>query len=680
MSLKSLLIVVPCALFSICLFAQKKKKGELPNRVVCNYGDVKPEDFAPAVYPIDSSADAVYLFDGGHTKFEGNNKGFFSVVYKVHERLRLMKKNAFDNLGNVKITLHVPSVGDQQKLEDLEAATYNIENGKIVATKLDKGSIFKDKQGDFITTKFTFPNLKEGSIVEYTYTISTPGLRLPSWTFQGTYPILWSEYEIEVPQFYEYVLLKQGYQPYAIDTVRISHDTYNISDPGENAMSSIQTFTASTNTMNNIWAMKDVPALKKENFTTTMDNHVARIEFQLSAIRYPDVPPKMILRNWTDVSTELLKDEDFGAALDKSNNFFNDDVKAAIAGATSGAEKAQKIYEYVRDNFTCTDEDAFYTSQPLKKTYQGKKGNVADINLLLTAMLLSQNIEAHPVLLSTTDNGKAQAMYPILSKFNYVICEAKTDGKTYLLDAANSKLGFNHLGANCYNGYARVIDPVLPELIPLFADSLKESKVTTVFIINEKGHKLSASINSTKGYQESVSLREELSKTSQEDFFKTIKKSYTGEVSLNNANVDSVKLLNEPVKVRYDMSIDMGDEDIIYFNPMQAEQQKENPFAAAERFYPVEMPYCWDETYILNMEIPEGYAVDELPKSARVMLNENEGMFEYLLAKNGNNIQMRTRVKLNKALYEPEDYQTLRDFFAYVVKKEAEQIVFKKVK
>jgi hypothetical protein len=35
---------------------------------------------------------------------------------------------------------------------------------------------------------------------------------------------------------------------------------------------------------------------------------------------------------------------------------------------------------------------------------------------------------------------------------------------------------------------------------------------------------------------------------------------------------------------------------------------------------------------------------------------------------------------LNKANFQPEDYNTLRDFFAYVVKKQSEQIVFKKKK
>jgi hypothetical protein len=78
--------------------------------------------------------------------------------------------------------------------------------------------------------------------------------------------------------------------------------------------------------------------------------------------------------------------------------------------------------------------------------------------------------------------------------------------------------------------------------------------------------------------------------------------------------------------------------------------------------------------------MPEGYVVDEMPKSARVTFNEDEGMFEYLIAKNENIIQFRSRIQLKKANFKPEDYATLREFFAFVVKKQSEQIVFKKKK
>ncbi|HEX3023622.1 MAG TPA: hypothetical protein VHP12_00300 [Chitinophagaceae bacterium] len=101
---------------------------------------------------------------------------------------------------------------------------------------------------------------------------------------------------------------------------------------------------------------------------------------------------------------------------------------------------------------------------------------------------------------------------------------------------------------------------------------------------------------------------------------------------------------------------------------------------AAQRFYPVEMPFTQNQTYTLIMEIPKGYVVDELPKSTRLTLNGEDGMFEYIILKDAENIQMRVSLKINKANFTNEDYETLRDFYAFIFKKQSEQIVFKKVK
>ena len=105
---------------------------------------------------------------------------------------------------------------------------------------------------------------------------------------------------------------------------------------------------------------------------------------------------------------------------------------------------------------------------------------------------------------------------------------------------------------------------------------------------------------------------------------------------------------------------------------------EKNPFASEERLYPVEMPYCMNETYLLTMDIPKGYSVEELPKSARVHFNETEGGFEYIIAKQGNQIMLRSKIFFKKATFTPDDYEVLRNFFGFIVKKHAEQIVFKK--
>jgi hypothetical protein len=270
-------------------------------------------------------------------------------------------------------------------------------------------------------------------------------------------------------------------------------------------------------------------------------------------------------------------------------------------------------------------------------------------------------------------------MYPILEKLNYVITKVVIDDKTYLLDASQNKLGFGKLDLDCYNGYARIIDKDLPALINLSADSIRENKLTTVFIVNDEKGGLTGSIVSNLGDYESNRVREKFVKTTKEEYFKEVKKGFSFDVNISNQNIDSLKIYEEPVTIRYDINFKPEDE-MIYLNPIFGEALKENPFKSAERLYPVEMPYALNENFVLKMDIPKGYAIEELPKSSRVKFNEDEGMFEYLVAKDANSIQLRSTVKLNKATFLPEDYQSLRDFFGYIVKKHGEQIVLKKIK
>lgn len=639
------------------------------------FGDIKPEDFKPEYYTIDSSADAIYLYDYGSSKHMGNNTGSFNTIRKIHERIRLMHNKSFKDLATVKIVLEKFNDG-QEKIDDLQASTYTIENGAVVTTKVDKNSIFKDKDGDDQIVKFTFPNLQEGCIIEYAYTETIPAYSyIPSWTFQGEYPELWSQFDLEVPQFFEFVLMRQGFLDAAVDTASISADNFNILQPG--GVNASNTISIRSNTIRHTWIYKDVPAIKEEKFTTNISNYVQKIQFQFSAIRFPNEDPKYYMHTWPETVEQLMKDEDFGAELSKGNGWLKDDIKEATDNETDIKIKAKKIYEYVRDNYNCIDYSAIYLSQPLKKTEQTKKGNVVDINMLLVAMLRNAGYEADPVLLSTRGHGKTYDMYPILNKFNYLIAQVLIDNKPYLLDASEPLLGFGHLSEDCYNGKARLI-ALNPVLIDLSADSLHQSEITSLFLANDAEGKVAGTYKHVMNEMQSADMRSKMKKTNKDEYFKEVKKSFSFDVNLDNKTIDSLKQPEMPVAVQYDFSFKPED-DIVYFTPVISDgAYKQNPFAAAQRYYPVEMPYCSDETYILNMEIPAGYTVDELPKPARVSLNDNEGSFEYLIQKSSDHMQLRCRTKLNKATFEPDDYETLRNFFAFIVEKEGEQIVFKK--
>ncbi|MGE5106385.1 MAG: DUF3857 domain-containing protein [Sphingobacteriales bacterium] len=644
------------------------------------FGKISAEDFVINSPVVDSSTKAVIIADIGSSEFEGNLKSGFSIRFKRFTRIKILNKNGL-NAANVEIPLYTDGHAEE-KLDNLKAYTYNLENGKVVETKLESESVFKDKiSKKFTVKKFTMPAVKVGSIIEYTYTVVSDFIfNLQPWDFQGEYPRLWSEYEVNIPEYFRYIFLSQGSKDFYLKKDYSSQGRWTVT-VGANSTGSSERIDLAGLIYANRWVMKDLPALKEEAFTSTIDNHTAKIQFQLASVHYPNSPIENIMSSWPKAMEDLMKEDYFGELLLHPNNWLDDDLRTITAGAKNKLEKAKLIYKYVKNNFTATSHYGKYLNDNLKNIFKNKHGNVAEINLLLTAMLRHEDIKADPVLLSTKDHGYTNELYPILEKFNYVICIVQVDNNEYLLDASNASLGFGLLDWKCYNGHARVVDSKDPSPIYLVADSLKEKKFILVNIFNDEKDGWVGNFTSNPGIYESVSIKEDVKDKGEEEYFKKIKSSYGFDIKLENTGIDSLKKDGDPVSIHYDFNTNLNkDEDIIYFNPLMAEAYKENPLKSAERKYPVEMPYALDETFIANIEVPAGYEIDELPKSARVNFNDDEGMFEYLIGKTNDGIQLRCRVKMNRANCQPEEYAVLRDFYAYIVKKQAEPIVFKKKK
>lgn len=654
---------------SLICFSQDKKPYK--------FEKVKAEDFKITTYKIDSNANAVILAEVGSSQIIGNRKGWFSLEFNKRKRIHILNKNGYE-YADIEIPLYTDGNAEEE-LVNLKAYTYNLENGNVVETRLEKSQIFKDKiSKKWIVKKFTFPAIKEGSIIDFEYTITSDFItHLQPWEFQDEIPTLWSEYTVAIPQFMDYVTMSQGYQPFYLKESKDRTDNFSISNSGGTSAADRYSFSAGVT--NHRFAMKDVPALRPEKFTSTIKNHIAKIDFQLAALKYP-LDPKPIMSTWAQLTEDLLKADYFGADLNKDKGWMGDIVRNAIGNATTEKEKAQNIYQYVKNTFTCTSHNGLYLSQPLKNIVKGKNGNVAEMNLLLVALLNYANIKTEPVLMSTRNHGYASAMYPLIDKFNYVIAKSVIGDKTYFLDASHPNLGFGKLTFDCYNYHARVVNNVATSL-ELTPDSLMERNVTTAIVIDGPKGSFEGKIVKMVGTNESYALRNKIKEKGEEEFFKEIKKGYGFEVDVKNHHLDSLKKLEENLGITYEFTFNHENEDLLYFNPMLSEAHKENIFKSAERQYPVEMPYVFDEMYVLQLQVPKGYEVDELPKSLRLALNEqNEGSFEYLVGNSNGTISLRSRIKMNRTYFMPEEYEMLREFFNMVVKKHSEQIVFKKLK
>ena len=134
-------------LFSFTTIAQDKSPVK--------FGKISSADFDLSKYNFDTSVSAVVISDVGSSRFQGNTKGWFSLVFKHQKRVKILNKNGFE-AANIEIPLYSQGE-DEEKLTDLKAYTYNLENGKVIETKLDvKGAVFKDKiNKNWIRKKFT---------------------------------------------------------------------------------------------------------------------------------------------------------------------------------------------------------------------------------------------------------------------------------------------------------------------------------------------------------------------------------------------------------------------------------------------------------------------------------------------------------------------------------------------
>src|ERR1700760_3827713 len=98
------------------------------------FGKISPSDFSLPASLIDSNTNAVLLSDIGNVSFKGNDRAWFSHIYKRQIRIKILNKKAFD-LATERIYLWA-AANYPDKIDKIEGATYNLEDGKVVSTPL----------------------------------------------------------------------------------------------------------------------------------------------------------------------------------------------------------------------------------------------------------------------------------------------------------------------------------------------------------------------------------------------------------------------------------------------------------------------------------------------------------------------------------------------------------------
>jgi hypothetical protein len=666
----------------LAFFSIEKSHAQKPPK---KFGDVSLEELKMTVYEKDSSADAVVLFDYGVCEVQWATSDNNWMVELTHtKRLKLLNKNGYEH-SNYSVSLYTPGSEDET-ISNIKAVTYTLENNKIVETKLDKETISKIKlDEDWTEVKIALPNIKEGSILEFTYTISSSYVAfLRSWTFQDEIPVIWSEFWVKYPEYFDYTQFAQGYEHFHIQEKKFERSSFRYSyrdmPSGTNGIGQKQEGDVDYERICFHWVSKDVPAFKDEKYITSINDHIVKVDFQLNTFKWPYSMAKSFYKGWDGLCKDLMDAEYFGGYINKRAGV-KSVVEEVIKDKTNNNDKILALYQYILENVRWNGDRSIYTDHSPKEILtELKKGNSAEINLLYINMLKEAGIEVHPVVLSTRKHGKINQIYPNLRKLNHVIAYIALEDKYFLVDATDPMRSINMLDYQDLNGSALIVkDKGAFEWINL--ETSDKSKTTKFCILNiDESGVIEGDMQITSSGYNGLIYKKVLLENKDKSPFKLQLDSE--KMTFSDEKVENLNSITEPLKCTSkikstDHVIMTGER--IYLDPFLEIVSKTNPFKKEERKFPIDFGFPYQENITLSYKLPSNYVIEEMPKSIQMSLPENTGSFKYNAVLNGNQLQFNFTLNINKSVFQPEEYGAVRQIYEEMSKKLQEQVVLKKV-
>ncbi|MFG6686576.1 transglutaminase [Mariniflexile sp. HNIBRBA6329] len=644
-----------------------------------SFGKVSKEELEEKFNPLDSSANAAYLYKYRRTYIQYRQEEGFSLVTEIQERIKIYNQKGFDYATKV-IRLHKQS-NDEEEVNSLKAYTYNLVNGKEEESKLEKEGIFNTEKSKYTNeTKFTMPNIKEGSVIEYKYKIVSPFYwNIDDFEFQHDIPVKNVEALFEAPEYFVFKPISKGFISInPIHEAKRGVIRFNSKERSRYSQTEFQSSELTYTNNTTKFLLSDVPALKDEPYVNNIENYRSAIKYELSYTSFPDSPLKYFATTWEDVVKTIYDSPNFGKELDQ-DRYYNDEIDLLIANVNEPLKKAALIYDHVKSKIKWNGYYGKFADQGVKRAYLINEGNVAEINLMLTSMLRYAGLNANPVLVSTRHNGIP--LFPTIDGYNYVISAIEMSEGTILLDATSNYGVPNILPLRTLNWEGRIIrKDKTSSTINLYPKDISKNVITMLINLSDSGN-LEGSVRTIKTSYQAMNYRENYLGTDKNQFLEKLENKYNGlEISdfeVKN-DVDVLKPIMESYRFKKESQADIiGGK--IYFSPLFFLKTSENPFKLEKREFPVDFGYPSNSRYLVTVNIPQGYKVETIPEPFALMLPDNLGSYKCNISASETNVQLVIDTEIKVPVVSSIYYEALKAYFSKIVEKESEQIVLTKV-
>lgn len=616
------------------------------------YPKIQKADLSKTKSAIDPNAAAEILYKSAHFHINASNS---TLDQEVYAQIKIYDKNRAEDFLTVQLNL-MRTHDQEENLRGLEARTYNLEDQKITSDKVQSDAKFKSKEGkNFFVQKFTFPNVKNGSILEYRYTISSPFYwYVPTSYIEEPIPVVYTEFVFDRPMFFGYNINYTG------DVA-----------PTKRYIGKEKLYGLDSETYR--FGFTNLKPFDEESFVLNSNNYKTKVSAELSSVAFPDGEIKNFARTWDDIRKQLLDDADFGNELKRK--LPSDFISADILAIKDPLTKTDKILKLAQQSFKWDGTGGITADNGSLKLIKSKSGNVADINLTLIKMLREAGIKTYPVVLSTVDNGKI-GYFPSTLGLNYIIAAVEIGDQLHLLDATNRQSQIDVMPPRVYNERGFILMDDAMREVPLNNNNLSEDHMTVHATLNPGG-----------AFQGSVVERESrlfamLSNDQYDDDKDAYEKNYQKPFKFKITNLKSGLLENNDFETSFDFSADnltetIGDKMII--NPLLFLFSEKNPFSEKDpRTFPVEFVTAYTKIRELNIKLPEGFVVENLPKPYKINTDDQQISYFYEIKQDGNQLNVKVTTTIQDSNYPKEYYPAFRQIWNAIVKRESNLVTIVK--
>lgn len=614
-----------------------------------SFGKIDKAELESKECPYDKTAEAECLYDYGEVTF------FINGDYLTNERIIWARIKIYDEKAVNRANIKVPffSKGNNVNVIKISGYTYNLnQNGEVEKTELEKNAIYRQKINEYYDEMvFSLPKVKAGSVFEYKYTVvKKEALELDNWVFQQSIPVRESRYDVGI-------LSGLGFSYKVIKRMPVEEKNED-----GNSMS-----------RRKIFIMRNIPGLKTEPYMGSRNDYFQRVEFQLSSIN----GRARASSTWKGFSELLMQDEGFGLQL-KKNVLGTTDLAPKLKQATTVFEKINLVYKYVQKNIKWNGSNEYLCSKNIKKTAEAKEGNSADVNILLINLLLDADIDARPVLVSTRPHGKINMSFPFQSQFDNVYAYVEAENNVFVLDATNKHNPFFITPWDVQFTVGFVVDKNLPQFVNI-GDVKNKYKVTTVIQSDISAEGIAKGTARTYASEyakvERLSSLEKGKDEYKEKHYTQLHKEFSFDsIEIVNQDKDSLGLES---KTTFKTELSKSG-DYIFYNLSFLSGFSENPFLSDERISTIEFGYNQSHMITGRIAFDESLVPEELPKNLKMIMPDSSIVLQRICQLNGNNIDFRITLNVNRPNYFPDEYLDFKAFYAALIEKLNEQLVFKK--